>query len=381
MYETSSQSTTTPARRHQGRGNGRAAAQKAYASENDVANVDFHRNPQTPQKPANDSTAHQIRNAKSTQRSRNKPRTASKNAPTSPESARPGRHTPPHPSSSMRSIAGQPFAGATFHHSPAPSALPLPSFMTNSRADSPSVKPSREILQEPSPPTDTEAPTPSRQASAPVAQESPLDFMFRAHREERERERRGSPASLRPSMLASDSPSAQSPFKLNSSQKPSSVSQSARSKPRYQPGMDTAELDGTPGHMVGPAFSTPYNERINAARTGNARPAAALQLPRQSSAPEPGEDPAEALKKYLFSGPSKSATVPVPAPPPASNAALNEFSSPRTQGQHAHGNDLFSMSNATGRPNDYREMEDSLRRLLKLDLTSEPVNTQRRLFS
>ncbi|KAK2933920.1 hypothetical protein FoTM2_005164 [Fusarium oxysporum f. sp. vasinfectum] len=55
MSETPSQPTTTPARRRNGRGNGRPAAQKAYASENDVASIDparYDRAPRTPQKGA-----------------------------------------------------------------------------------------------------------------------------------------------------------------------------------------------------------------------------------------------------------------------------------------------------------------------------------------
>lgn len=382
-----SQPTTTPARRRNTRGNGRAAAHKAYASENDAANVEIAHNPRTPQKPVVDPHAQYASNAKSTQRSRNKPRAASKNAPTSPESARPGRQTPPHPPTAMRSMAGTAFAGATFHSSPAPSALPIPSFMAKSSVDSPSVKPQREALQEPSPPTDIEVPTPSRQASAPIASESPLDFMFRAHREEQQRERRGSPASLGPSTVASDSPSIQSPFERHAAQKPSSVSQSARSRQKYQSDIDRAE-NGTPTRAVGPAFSTPYHERINAALNGNTTyPATAPPLPRQSSAPEPGEDPAEALKRYLLGGPSQTAGAPAPPSLPTFNSAPNDFSSPRTQGQQVrnsnnnNNNNLFSMSNANARPNDYREMEDSLRRLLGLNLAPEAPNTQRRLFS
>lgn len=375
MSETPSQPTTTPARRRQGRGNGRPAAQKAYASENDVINVDpsrYDRTPRTPQKPGVDSPAPHTNNVNSKQRSRNKPR-APKNIPTSPESGRPGRHTPPHQSSSMKSATVPAFAGATFHASPAPSALPLPSFVTKPSTDSPSVKPSREILQEPSPPTDSEAPTPSHHASAPSVHESPLDFMFRAHRQEKEQQRRDSPANFRPSALASDSPSSRSPFESGSFPKASNLPQSAHSQSRFQSGIGSAELDGTPGRTLGPAFSTPYQERIKAARSGTARSPAAQQLPRQSSAPEPGEDPTEALKKFLFSGPSVS----------ASNSASNGFSPVRPP--HTQANSVPTIPNANGahegRSNNLQAMEDDLRRILKLDLSAGPANAQRRLFS
>ncbi|KAK7409024.1 hypothetical protein QQX98_008785 [Neonectria punicea] len=377
MSETPSQPTTTPARRRQGRGNGRSAAHKAYASENDVANVDpsrYDRTPRTPQKPGVDSPAPHSNNSNTNpkQRSRNKPR-APKNIPTSPESGRPGRHTPPHQVSSMRSTAVPAFAGATFHASPAPSALPLPSFITKTSTDSPSLKASREIVQEPSPPTDSDAPTPSHPASAPVIQESPLDFMFRAHREEQSRQRHESPVSLKPSALASDSPSTRSPFESGSVRKPSTLPQSARSQPRFQLGIGSTELDGTPGRAMGPAFSTPYQERIKAARSSTARSPASQQLPRQSSAPEPTEDPTEALKKFLFSGPSGS----VP------NKALNGFSPARPPPTQT--NSLPTMTGANGvhqgRSNNLQAMEDDLRRILKLDLGAGSSNAQRRLFS
>ncbi|KAF7540515.1 hypothetical protein G7Z17_g12190 [Cylindrodendrum hubeiense] len=378
MSETPSQPTTTPARRRQGRGNGRPAAHKAYASENDAISFDpsrYDRTPQTPQKYGVDSPAPHTNNINSKQRSRNKPR-APKNIPTSPESGRPGRHTPPQQSSSMKSANMPAFAGATFHASPAPSALPLPSFMTKAPTDSPSFKPSREILQEPSPPTDSEAPTPSHQASAPPVHESPLDFMFRAHRQEQERQRHDSPASFRPSALASDSPSSRLPFESGNFPKASTLPQSSHSQSRFQPGIGSSELDGTPGRALGPAFSTPYQDRIKAARSGTARsPAAAPQLPRQSSAPEPGEDPAEALKKLLFGGPSASAS--------ASNSAPNGFSPVRPH--HTQVNNVPTMPNANGahegRSNNLQAMEDDLRRILKLDLTAGPSNAQRRLFS
>ncbi|KAH7140561.1 hypothetical protein EDB81DRAFT_56602 [Dactylonectria macrodidyma] len=375
MSEAPSQPTTTPARRRPGRGNGRPAAHKAYASENDAINVDpsrYDRTPRTPQKYAVDSSAPHTNTVNSKQRSRNKVR-APKNMPTSPESGPPGRHTPPQQSSSMKASSIAAFAGATFHASPAPSALPLPSFITKPSMDSPTVKPSREILQEPSPPTDSEAPTPSHQASAPPVQESPLDFMFRAHRQEQERQRRDSPASFRPSAVSSDSPSSRSLFESGNFPKGPILPQSTQPQSRLQSGIGSAELDGTPGRALGPAFSTPYQERIKAARSGTARSPAAQQLPRQSSAPEPGQDPTEALKKFLFSGPSAS----------FSNSAPNGFSPVRPP--HAQENHAPTMPNGNGnhegRPNNLQAMEDDLRRILKLDLAAGPTNAQRRLFS
>lgn len=374
MSETPSQPTTTPARRRQGRGNARAGAHKAYASENDVSNFDptrYDRLPRTPQKAAAvDSATHA--NVNSKQRSRNKPRT--KNASHSPESARPGRHTPPHQSSSIKTANMPAFAGATFHASPAPSALPLPSFLSRPNTESPSAAgPTHEVLHEHSPLSENEAPTPSYPAPPP-ASESPLDFMFRAHREEKERHRSGSFASYRPSGLAFESPSSQSPYESGSFPKPATLPQAARSQPRLSHGgIDGAELDGTPGRPMGPAFSTPYQERIKAARTHPVRSpdAQTPQLHRSTSAQE---DPTEALKKYLFGGPGASATNPM----------TNGFSSPRPAPPHTPAYSQAasepSVSNE-GRGNDIQAMEDNLRRILKLDLGTSSPNTERRLFS
>ncbi|KAF9770989.1 hypothetical protein IL306_011395 [Fusarium sp. DS 682] len=386
MSETPSQPTTTPARRRNGRGNGRPAAQKAYASENDVASIDparYDRAPRTPQKGAGtDSPQAQLSHTNSKQRTRsgnntnNNNKHRGKNGPHSPESARPGRHTPPHQSSAMKPVSA--FAGATFHASPAPSALPLPSFVSRSVTDSPSIsKTSRDILQEPSPPTDTEAPTPLRQ-SASAVQESPLDFMFRAHRQEKERQRSESTSSFRPSGLVTESPSAQSPFGPGSIPKPATLPQTARTQTRFQSGgIDSVELDGTPGRPMGPAFSTPYQERIKAARSNSARSPVELSASQPKLNPEP-EDPTEALKKFLFIGkgtnvsqsaPTGFAPAPAPAPAPPTQHYNYTRSGPSVPAPY------------DGRSNNLQAMENDLRRILKLDLGTASPGADQRLFS
>lgn len=376
MSETPSQPTTTPARRRNGR-NGRPAAQKAYASENDVATIDparYDRAPRTPQKGAGTDTPMSHNNSKQRTRNgshNNNNKHRGKNGPQSPESARPGRQTPPHQSSSMKSISA--FAGATFHASPAPSALPLPSFMSRPLTESPSVsKTSRDIIQEPSPPTDTEAPTPLRQTSSGV-QESPLDFMFRAHRQEKERQRSDSTGSFRPSGLVHESPSVQSPFGPCSVPKPATLPQTARTQSRIQSGgIDSAELDGTPGRPMGPAFSTPYGERIRAARSNSARSPAELS-PHQPRTNPQFEDPTEALKKFLSIGNGTTVSHSVPngfAPAP-----------PAHQYDHAR-NVPTAPAPFEGRSNNLQAMENDLRRILKLDLGSpSSPGANQRLFS
>lgn len=366
MSETTSHPATTPARRRQGRGNGRAGAHKAYASENDVANFDparYDRHPRTPQKTANVDSAFQA-NMNSKQRSKNKPR--SKNPSShSPESAQQGRQTPPQQSSSFKNASVPAFAGATFHASPAPSALPLPSFFSSkSNIESPSAKATRDAMHQDSPPvTDNEASTPSQPAPPPPS-ESPLDFMFRAHRQEKERHRSGSFASYRPSGLAFESPSAGSPFEVGRIPKPATLPQAARSQPHFSPaGIDGAELDGTPGQPMGPAFSTPYQERIKAARAN------VVRSPETGSSPSQ-EDPTEALKKFLFGGSGASGA----SNPGAVPAGFSSPKPPPAQAPPAYGH------KAEHRGNDIQAMEDNLRRMLKMDLGSSS-HTERRLFS
>ncbi|KAF4435136.1 proteophosphoglycan 5 [Fusarium austroafricanum] len=377
MSETPSQPTTTPALRRNGRGNGRPAAQKAYASENDVATIDparYDRAPRTPQKGhGTDSPNAQLSHTNSKQRPRNgnnNNKHRGKNGPHSPESARPGRHTPPHQSSSIKPVSA--FAGATFHASPAPSALPLPSFVSRPATESPSVnKTSRDIIQEPSPPTDTEAPTPLRQ-SAPAVQESPLDFMFRAHRQEKERQRSESTSSFRPSGPVNESPSGQSPFGPGTIPKPATLPQTARTQTRFQSGgIGTAELDGTPGRPLGPAFSTPYQERIKAARSNSARSPADLTAHQSTPNPE-AEDPTEALKKFLFNGNGTNASQSVPngfAPAPPTQHYNHPRSGPSVPAPYE------------GRSNNLQAMENDLRRILKLDLSTGSPSGDQRLFS
>ncbi|CAM1510317.1 Fc.00g006520.m01.CDS01 [Cosmosporella sp. VM-42] len=376
MSETPSQPRTTPARRRQGRNVGRSGAQKAYASENDAVNFDlshYEGVPRTPQKQDLNSPALNGTQPNSKQRTRNKPR--AKNVPTSPESGHPGRHTPPQTTASMKSTTGAAFAGATFHASPAPSALPMPSFFAKPSTDSPSSKPNQDVVQEPSPPTDTDIPTPSHPSSMPQNRESPLDFMFRAHRQEVERQRRESSAhSPRQPPPTIISPLSRSPFEPTSVPKASTLPPTARSQVRLRPtGIEHAELDGTPGRPMGPAFSTPYQERIKAARSTSSH-SAPIQDQGQHLSELTQEDPTEALKKFLFSGPAPSGPTHAP-----DRYATNRSS--HVQNNHTHPAASVANNTYDSRTNNLQAMEDDLRRILKLDLASGSRTPERRLFS
>jgi hypothetical protein len=299
----------TPGRRRPGR-NG--TPQKNYASENDAANYrQCHSDsPSTPQKtPSGAPVVSQ--NGQSTaqkQRSRNAHRGRNKNGASSPNGVNnhhgnsKDRHSPSFPPAQ-----GPAFAGATFHHSPAPSALPIPSFLarTISAPDaSPSQKrPPTGPSQEPSPPTsDSEE---NGSASPPVPplrnEESPLEFFFKADRAEKARTRRASSDNISAIALGPFSP----PRDLHSPKEPKTFPRVAVAPPAGLPnvgrnpssGASPREPEPTPGQPLGPAFSTPYAERIKAARPNNHTTQGNL-----STAQKLDLDRSEALKRYLFSG-------------------------------------------------------------------------------
>lgn len=142
-------------------------------------------------------------------------------------------------------------------------------------------------------------------------EESPLDIFFNADRAEKEQARRASSAT---GFVA-----APGPFSPPSFQAPSP--QVSRTAPRGPQtlfsrqsllhrtsssggGISTTELDGTPGQPMGPSFSTPYQDRIRAARasdrTGGSSQAANRQ--QQLFQPSGEDDKADALKSLLGIG-------------------------------------------------------------------------------
>ncbi|WYZ40346.1 hypothetical protein EsH8_IV_000687 [Colletotrichum jinshuiense] len=365
MQETTNQAKPTPTRRRHGRNaGGKAAGQKMYASENDMVNVsnlnyEQHGHPHTPQKSYSGSPEPQFGTGNqngSKQRSRNKPRAKNPNTVASPDINRQNRRsTPQSIPVNTKSSSAAAFAGATFHASPAPSALPMPSFYSKSIPESPGNKGIRQdIQQQPSPPaTDRERPTPHHSSTAPMARESPLDAIFRADRAEKENARRASSlhSSARPN--GSISPPAPSPKDNNSpfAARPYNTHPGHRMPfHRSTSGISSAELDGFPGEPLGPAFSTPYQDRIRAARATPNQPSTTPT----ASQTTPVEDRSDALKKYLFGakGPVSSPHSSTPGPP--AQYFHNGFTGNKPQAEDGHSADL-------------RAMEDNLRRILKLE--------------
>lgn len=135
--------------------------------------------------------------------------------------------------------------------------------------------------------------------------------------------------------------------------------QTAPASIRYRSGgIDRAELDGTPSFEVGPAFSTPYHERIQAARRSRGD---VPQVPPQNTAAvncSSTDDATAALKKFLFGGGQQTAKSPV--------SSASTVQHPPAYQQPAGQTDGASY----GRDNNIQAMENDLRRILKLDSSS-----------
>lgn len=211
-----------------------------------------------------------------------------------------GQFTHSKPISTPNAVA---YAGPTFHASPAPSALPMPSFYSKSVPESPSIK-----LSDPRADAGNASSTDS--VTPPLVkaliterrcEESPLDLFFNADRAEKERARSANSASG-PFQPPADSPTIG--FKT-----PAPKIQGRTRTSHFAGGsgssMFAMELDGTPGKPYGPAFSTPYNERINAARS---TPSPLSSPTPNTSDQQKATERSEALKSFLLSGPKPIST-------------------------------------------------------------------------
>lgn len=366
MSDFAHQPKTTPARQRQARG-ARGRAQRGYASENDAANasVSHFGSPQTPEKnlPRPQAFTGSV-SGHGNHRQGNKSKPKPKHQSTSP---RPSQQTTPHRAVSVKTAPAPAFAGATFHASPAPASLPIPSFL--SKLSSPSPKAPDDVPQQPTPPaTDIGVPTPRRSSNQPQSNESPLDFMFRAHRAEQQQQQRGDSSTD----LRKDAPYTKShtwASSLGSSGPSRQPSASRSTQPilrRPSNGIGSAELDGTPGRPLGPAFSTPYQERIKAARTGSGYIRTTSPMQDSTICPD-RQDPSEALKKFLFGGRGSANTA------SSGNVVTDDHSFgivPSAQPQPR-----FEWQGKS-RSNNIQAMENDLRRILKMDTAPEKATSQ-----
>ncbi|KAL2134220.1 hypothetical protein VTI74DRAFT_725 [Chaetomium olivicolor] len=314
----------TPARRRAKRPVN-SPARRTYASENDMGSEPLFpmdlQGPFTPQKSASNSPAPRSQPNQTKSKPRNGNSKVWAKQVSSPGPARPGRTTPP--PTTNKPVAAPAFAGATFHASPAPSSLPIPSFLAKA-LDSPSVR-DPDAGREPSPPaTDSDAPTPQHRllSTDPAHQESPLDIFFRADRAEKERARRASSANILGPNPVPFSPPAQIRSPQEPSTLPSNLFGVNNRRPGFQRnssgGIPTSELDGTPGGPIGPAISRPFQDRIRAARSSVQKQPGPVQnsvAPQQDPATD---DRTERLKRLLAipQAPNRQSPSQGPAAPP-----------------------------------------------------------------
>ncbi|KAI6714948.1 hypothetical protein B2J93_782 [Marssonina coronariae] len=273
--------------------------------------------PRTPQKVnqpfsqyTSNTSAPEVR---SKQRSRNKNRP--RNVMVSPAAVRRGRNTPPLtgaqsagiPSSTkpINTPSTAAYAGSTFHASPAPSALPIPSFYSRSVPDSPGLQGLKSLKGAVLPTASATPPRTMPNVKQSPREESPLDFFFKADREEKAKARSASSTKAfapvngpLPHPLDSPDSSHTPPVRPNLTRGSGGSSNRTSSSGIFTMEMDGDRASGTP---LGPAFSTPYSERINAARSGS-HSGTYLESPLLDS--QSSMDRSEALKAYLFSGQS-----------------------------------------------------------------------------
>lgn len=352
--------------------------QRNYASENDMSNVQA-RLPQTPQKSESSSPAPAAGNQPSSRRV-GRDKGPARNLPLSPDSARTTRQTS-HPTSIPRAGAAGAFAGATFHASPAPSSLPLPSFLSKG-VDSPTVDnganlgrpassqaaaasmptPSR---ASPSKPTEARLPTPSHASPSPVARDSPLEFMFKADREEKEQARRARQAPTdQQKKIDSALSISQSPTRRGTTQfgVPHSPSPIRYGRPDVD--MPTPEFGHRFGKSIGPSFSTSYQERIRAAKNSHPPNPPKDGSWEPVSPPSDATDRSEALKRYIFGTSNIGESGKIHAGPEVPVAPSATPQASRAENQEHRDEEVVTM-------------ENNLRRMLNLDsslMTRHPVH-------
>ncbi|KAI0408537.1 hypothetical protein F4802DRAFT_547805 [Xylaria palmicola] len=395
---------STPNRRPCPTGRNGSSGAKAYVSENDAATYKHAKavSPSTPQKHMpNGNAAPKTRSQSANQKQKNK---SNKNRSNKNGAASPGRRQDREspPLQSQEALAPI-FAGSTFHASPAPSALPLPRFLVMSNTDSPTAKAKLE-----SPPRESSPSTGSEEAG-PVTEplrrneDSPLEFFFRADRAEKARVRRASSANAGTITTAGFSP-LQDSYHTECNTLPRAIVPNPLRRQVFMegetsPGLVTNAPAGGSRPPVGPAFSTPYQERIRAARS-NPNSAQPTRMANQTLDPTSSE----ALKRYLFTGqlgPSKpqdlsprsspsrdprhnvaqrqqrsggrqQSAYPGPQPPPFPNPiSAPELSPAPVFTGHTPRAQPASYDSANTRPSAQSEhilaLEGDLRRILKLD--------------
>lgn len=268
----------------------RPAARSAYSNPSHVNGIDTKGQASAPRRKSQGSKKHN--NASQTSRNPSYAQQSSQTNLISPE-----RKTTP---------LKQAYAGPTFHSSPAASSLPLPSFYSKSLPTVTASPPPASTFQldgqanaEVSPPStsttqldgqasadsdaETLVPIRSEDSAIKAREPSTLDFMFEAARRARSSPRGQSP-DFRAGRLSpfDDAPK-------NGSRTPGESSSDL---------VFPLELEGNGRRFlpIGPAFSTPYKERMEALRASKAQSVTSPQTMDEKERKEKGD----ALKRLLI---------------------------------------------------------------------------------
>lgn len=160
------------------------------------------------------------------------------------------RHTPTHPAvTSPQTKPSAAYAGPTFHASPAPSALPIPSFFSKSAPDANLVPPietdsdDAEVDVTPSKPRNR-----NNQFKGEEQKPSPLDFLFKA------------------AVQARDQKSTSSPEVNKVLQSPQTEPRAVRPNPDSMFAFEMGNSEHNRNSHIGPSFAPSYQDRMNALR-------------------------------------------------------------------------------------------------------------------
>lgn len=304
------------------------------------------------------------------------------------------RHTTSHGTSTTPQLRDSPhYAGPTFHASPAPSALPMPSFFSKSMPETdlaPALESESEGVEgEPDLETTPSKPKPRPQYADQAEKSTPLDFLFKAAVEARNAQAQRSPEA---------NTGAQSP-------QTDSKALPQRNPHGFAGGMFPLEMEsvGSPSFQIGPSFATSYKDRMNALRSASSPTQTPAEL-------DEGERRAktEALKSLLLnprpqrpsSGspivnsqangvngrPSASPNVPHFATPLRTTSgppATVSHNLPNGQRQPMFGNGIHSpLSYAQGSgPQPVRSQHSALRREVPTSSPSTTANLSNEPFS
>ncbi|KAJ5963295.1 uncharacterized protein N7479_003171 [Penicillium vulpinum] len=208
------------------------------------------------------------------------------------------RYTPTHPAvTSPPTKPSTAYAGPTFHASPAPSALPIPSFFSKSAPDSNLVPPietdSDDAEVDPEPEV---TPSKPRNRNNKYRDEehkpSPLDFLFKA------------------AVQARDQKSTSNPEVNKVLQSPQTEPKASRPNPDNIFSFEMGSSDSRRNSHIGPSFAPSYQDRMNALRPSN--------TPQSSDMTEEERRiKTEELKHLLLNPP--------PQKPPSSTYASQEY--------------------------------------------------------